>query len=323
MTEIESKPNVFMTTTKRTSSLFPPLNDTSASLLHSENIQSKFKSSPSVSSFVAIEQHKQKVHFNEKQQMLDIEEKISKNSVAIPFAIKKNNSTLGNYESIKTILLNLSTATKASNSNADQIDEWNAPNIIEKRKTYQKYFTNTGSGASSQKSTSPTSTASVTPLELLTATNRINNSSKTPASMEIIGKRSLPSVTKSTNSLSNIEDTISPHHFSDWQLHLLYYKLRKGHYLTPTDLNRLFYNIENPPAIEPSDQVFDTCVPITNKNTSTSNANSNTDTNIDADTNTNFKTNHASSAPILKSLYYTNFKNTGLEINIVGKAFFI
>jgi hypothetical protein len=60
--------------------------------------------------------------------------------------------------------------------------------------------------------------------------------------MEIIGKSNLAGVAKSK--ISEAEAIISTHHFPDWQLHLLNYKLKKGHYLKPADLNRLFNNIK-------------------------------------------------------------------------------
>ena len=68
--------------------LFPPLNDSSL-LTNSEN-QSKFKSSPSVVSFVAIEQQRLKNRLNEKQEFLNIEEKITKTSIT-PTAIQNRN----------------------------------------------------------------------------------------------------------------------------------------------------------------------------------------------------------------------------------------
>jgi hypothetical protein len=238
MTDIDSKSSVFMT--KKI--LFPRLNYSSL-LTNSEN-QSKFKSSPSVISFVAIEQQRLKNRLNEKQELLNIEEKITKTSIT-PAATK---SQLGNYEQIKKILLTLSAETKVIGANpnhpnrSDSIDSWSVLSNLEKRKpNYQKYFTNSYR-IPSQKSS--TSIASVTPLEQVSSKTRLNEIKLKPP-MEIIGKSNLATDAKSTK--LEAEAITNSHHFPDWQLHLLNYKLKKGHYLKPADssiipkLGNIFY----------------------------------------------------------------------------------
>jgi hypothetical protein len=244
MTDIDTKSKVFMTT-KAAKSLFPPLNDT-LSLTNSEN-QSKFKSSPSVVSLVAIEQQRQKIRLNEKQELLNIEEKMTKASIT-PAATKSSHSQLGNYEQIKKILLTLPAETTVIDANhnhpnrSDSIDSWSVLSNMEKRKTnHQKYFANICRTPSQKSTTTTTTTASITPLELVSSKSRLSEM-KLKQPMEIIGKSNLAGAAKSK--ISEAEAIISTHHFPDWQLHLLNYKLKKGHYLKPADLNRLFNNIK-------------------------------------------------------------------------------
>jgi hypothetical protein len=313
MTDIHTfiQSNVFMTT----KTLFPPLND---SLTNSDN-QTKFKSSPSVVSFVALEQQRQKNRLDEKQELLNIEEKITKSSIT-PAAKKSSHSQLGNYEQIKKILLTLSAETRVIDANpnhpnrSDSIDSWSVLSNLEKRKpNYQKYFTNSYR-TPSQKSI--TSIASLTPLEQVSSKNRLNEMRLNPP-MEIIGKRNL--ATEATK--IETEATTNSHHFPDWDLHLLNYKLKKGHYLKPADLNRLFNNIKRISRFglnsthTSSDEAFNKSARLTNTTFNETNYLNETSnlTKITAATTLTFNSFNSSST----------FTINGVEIFVDGKTFIL
>ena len=327
MTEIDTKSNVFMTTTKVVKNLFPPLNDTLS--LNSEN-QSKFKSSPSVSSFVALDEQKKKARLNEKNELLNIEEKVTKISIT-PAATKQSHSQLGNYDSIKNILLNFSATTTVIDAShnhlnrVDSIDSWSATSNIDKRKSnYQKYFPNSNRTPSQKSTTTPTSIATITPLELVSLSNRINETKLKPP-IEIIGKNNLTGAnTQSTKLFSETEATISPHHFPDWQLHLLNYKLKKGHYLKPTDLNRLLNTTKRLSRFGlnsscSNDTYFDDTI---NKSNSLADKTSN-DTNNNPTTNSKIITFTAVAAPLTSKSFNSDniFTVNGIEIFVDGNDF--
>jgi hypothetical protein len=82
-----------MTTTKATDNLFPLL--TVSMSLSNSDVQSKFKSQPSVSSFVLIEKQKHTNNIDEKHEFSDKKE--------LP-TIKRSFSRFGNNDAIKMIL---------------------------------------------------------------------------------------------------------------------------------------------------------------------------------------------------------------------------
>ena len=117
-----------------------------------------------------------------------------------------------NYENIKNVLLNV------ESKNGDQIDDWCA-NDLNYRKTCQKYFYD-------KKNHQQKSTAIRTGKDIVSA--RANSS------LGAVGKETRRTFIKSKKN----EDATRPH-YTDWQMHLVNYKYKKGHYVTPADTKRL------------------------------------------------------------------------------------
>jgi hypothetical protein len=148
-----------MTTTKATDNLFPLL--TVSMSLSNSDVQSKFKSQPSVSSFVLIEKQKHKNNIDEKHEFSDKKEQLPN--------IKRSFSRFGNNDAIKMILsrikptdgalsgtkeaderLKINSVSRILNA-ANQRNEndsvgsvnFRLPSIADQEKSYfQKYFSN-------------------------------------------------------------------------------------------------------------------------------------------------------------------------------------